>query len=84
MNEELKRGPGRPAKAELFPVLLLKNYRPAGDFQIEQAEEPGKVYWRDPDGAEKLKTRAGFKIQIGKDEARTMIAKGIAERGDAI
>lgn len=84
MNEDIKRGPGRPAKAELFPVLLLKNYRPIGDFKIEQVNEGRDPFWRDPDGAEKLKTRAGNKLQVNRDEARDMIAKGIAERGDAI
>ena len=59
MNEDIKRGPGRPAKAELFPVLLLKNYRPIGEFQIEQIDGQ-RAYWRDPDGAEKQKARSAY------------------------
>ena len=84
MNDEPTRGPGRPPKAEMFPVVLLKNYRPVGEFKVEMIEESGKATWREPDGAEKLKTMAGTKIQLAKDEARDIIGKGIAERGDEI
>ena len=84
MEDEIKRGPGRPPKAELFPVVLLKNYRPVDEFMVEQVEASGKSTWREPEEAERLKVRAGVKIQIAKTEARSIIAKGIAERGDEI
>lgn len=82
MNNETTRGAQRPAKPDFFPVRLLKNYRPIGDFKVEQVEENGKPVWRDPTEFEKMKTRAGERINIGIDEARSIIAKGIAERGD--
>ncbi|QNP80987.1 hypothetical protein [Agrobacterium tumefaciens] len=80
---------GKPAKAEskpkeakgkLFPVVLLKNYRPVGKFKIADTED-GE---RDPDEQEVNKVPAGKTILIGVDEAKTVIAKKIGERADAI
>ena len=84
MHEEPTRGPGRPPKAELFPVMLLKNYRPVGDFKVEHVEENGRSTWQEPSEQQKAKTLAGTKIQLPKNEARAIISKGIAERGDEI
>lgn len=70
----------KEAKEKLFPVVLLKNYRPVGKFKVADAEN-GE---RDPDEQEVNKVPAGSTIMIGVDEAKTVIAKKIAERADAI
>lgn len=86
MNEDFKRGPGRPPKvdAETFPVVLLKNYRPVSSFQIERTEASGKATWQDPTEAEAMKVPAGSRIELDKAEAKRIISLNIAERGDAI
>lgn len=67
------------AEEKLFPVVLLKNYRPIGAFKISEKEGD-----RDPDEQEVNKVPAGSTILIGVDEAKSVIAKKIAERADAI
>lgn len=109
----------RPAKnggtaVEAFPVKLLKNYRPMGEFTILEHEDPGdldsplverrprgkRAAFKDIPGEypgddpiphtvraatdEWAKVKAGTIVKLPLDEARTVISKRIAERGDAI
>lgn len=67
------------AEKQLFPVKLLKNYRPAGDFKIIDIDGE-----RDPTGEEEEKVFAGATILVGVDEARRAINLKIAERADEI
>ncbi|WP_104662847.1 hypothetical protein [Ensifer adhaerens] len=62
-----------------FPVKLLKNYRPLGDFLIEGDDE-----LREPTGDERAKVKAGAVIHLPIDEARDIVSKKIADRNDAI
>ena len=62
-------------KSGLFPVKLLRNYRPAGEFTIG-----GEA----PTEEQKAKVFAGASIEVPVEEARDVIAKGIATRNDPI
>ena len=71
-------------KAEkTFPVKLTKNYRPVGEFMIEETVE-GKTDLREPTAVELDKVSAGSVIHIGMDEAKSIIAKSIGARNDPI
>jgi hypothetical protein len=74
-----KAAEAKPAEAKTFPVKLDKNYRPMGDFMIEEAGE-----LRDPDDIERAKVPAGTTIHLPVDEARNIISKKIAQRNDPI
>lgn len=69
------------AKAEdkLFPVKLLKNYRPKGEFEV--ATEDG---YRAPEEEERAKMFAGAAIKLPVEEATFVLSKKIAERNDPI
>ncbi len=76
--ETAKRG--RKPKAETVAMKLLKNYRPLGDFLIEdEAAEDGL---RKPTDLEVEKVPAGTVIHVLRDEARTMKNAKIAELND--
>lgn len=64
-----------PVTAPKFPVKLLRNYRPVGEFTICDEK---------PSTEGKLKVFAGTSIEIGVDEAKAMMASGIAVRNDPI
>lgn len=66
-------------KVKTFPVKLLKNYRPVGEFQVSEADG-----YRDPTEEERAKVPAGTSILITVQEATTVINKKIAERNDPI
>lgn len=66
-----------------FPVKLAKNYRPVGEFMVEETVE-GKTDLREPTSIEIEKVQAGTVIHIGMDEAKTVISKKIGERNDPI
>jgi len=66
-----------------FPVKLAKNYRPVGEFMIEETVE-GKMDLREPNEIELAKVPAGTVVHLGMDEAKTIIAKKIGERNDPI
>lgn len=59
--EEAKRGPGRPPKAEnrMWPVKLLKNYVPMGEYEIVGYHRP-RVVKKDSAGRETVVQEAGF------------------------
>lgn len=71
------------APEKTFPVKLAKNYRPVGEFMVEEAAE-GKTDLREPTAIELEKVQAGTVIHIGMDEAKAIIAKKIGERNDPI
>lgn len=85
---EFKKNPGMDkikqkvkASEKLFPVKLVKNYRPISpDFQI-QGE--GGVY-RPPSEEERVKVPAGESIALPVTEAQSVVEKKIAERNDPI
>lgn len=68
-----------PVTEKLFPVSLLKNYHPVNEFKII-----GEDGARDPDDCEREKVMAGTTVLLDVEEAKTVIAKKIAERADAI
>lgn len=78
--------PKKAPAAELKAMKLAKNYRPAGDFLIEETDEDGKVTMREPNEnegvGENLKVKAGAVIHVPIDEARRMNKLGIAVRND--
>lgn len=68
-------------KVKLFPVKLLKNYRPiSADAQIQ--EKDGK--YRELTGEEAAKVPAGSHLALPVEEAQSVIEKRIAERNDPI
>jgi len=80
------------ASAEFFPVKVLRNYRPMGDYRIITEDEITKerTYHEPPDLNEdqdegiELQLRAGQMGGVPVDEAKRMISLGIAERADEI
>jgi len=64
---------------KLFPVKLLKNYRPIGAFKVQEKDEI-----RDPGAEEVMKAPAGLIIHLPVEEARAVIGKKIAVRDDPI
>lgn len=74
------------AETKLYPVLLLRHYRPIGEFMVQDHEIPeddeSPLVWRAPTEAERAKTRAGNRIKIGEAEARRLFHVKAAERAD--
>lgn len=75
------------AEGKTFPVRLLKNYRPAGRFEILDVEGN----WQGPpavEGGQDIglthKMKAGQTIKLPLAEAKNLIAKRIAERADEL
>ena len=62
-------------KAKTFPVRLVRNYRPLNPFTIDGAE---------PSPEQAVKAFAGMSIEVDVEEARDIIARGIAVRNDPI
>ena len=77
--------PKKPA-AELKAMKLAKNYRPVGDFLIEEIDEDGNVSMREANEneglGENLKVKAGTVVHVALEEARRMNKLGIAVRND--
>ena len=74
---------------QLFPVKLLKNYRPSGEFQItkHKRDEDGEIIESkivEPTHDEKKKMFAGAVVHLEKDEAYGLIEKKLAERADEL
>ena len=91
---------------KMFPVLLVKNYQPLGQYEIvgylkeavKQKDSAGNTKIIEPEefvqGAMKPhespgvgfngKIWAGTHIKLPLDEAKTLVAKKLAERADAI
>ena len=68
-------------KVKLFPVKLLKNYRPISlDAQIQ--DKDGK--YRPLTGDEAAKVPAGSHVSLPVEEAQSVIKNKIAERNDPI
>lgn len=68
---------------KLFPVKLLKNYRPvSSDAQIEDEEITGEYRPLTEDEAQKV--RAGRSIALPVEEAKAVISSKIAERNDPV
>lgn len=88
LQQEIDAALSAPAKEanvteKLFPVKLSKNYRPIGEFLIEE-EVDGNVSTRQPIEDEPLKVMAGTVIHLPIDEARNVMEKKIGERNDPI
>lgn len=75
---------GKKTKEKLFPVKLLKNYRPIGEFEIAQPNPETGAKSREPTAEESDKVPAGTDILIPKDEAKRAIEEKIAIRNDPI
>lgn len=73
----------KKTETKTFPVKLAKNYRPVGEFMIEEKID-GKADLREPNDLELARVPAGTVIHIGMEEAKTIIAKKIGERNDPI
>ena len=95
-----------PQPSKLFPVLLVRNYVPCGEYEIVGYLKAA-VKRKDAAGTERIVEReefiegvmkphaspgvgfpnkiwAGTTIKLPVDEAKTVVAKKIAERADAI
>lgn len=72
--------PTKP-KVKLFPVKLLRNYRPiSSEAQIQ--DKDGE--YRPLTGDESAKVPAGSHVALPVEEAQSVITKKIAERNDPI
>jgi hypothetical protein len=73
-------------KAKLFPVRILKGYRPLGEFVMRPRADPENEFSerieRAPTADERLKVVAGRYCSLPLDEAKKIIKLGIAERDD--
>jgi len=73
-------------KTGLFPVRLLKNYRPLGEFVVRPRSDPENEFSerieRAPTAEERMKVKAGWFASLPLDEAKKIIKLGIAERDD--
>ncbi len=73
--------------AKLYPVKLLKNYRPGGDFEVQDLEIPedpeSNLIWREPTTQERAKCVAGKTVNINAVEAKRLLHLRIGERADA-
>jgi hypothetical protein len=72
----------KKASEKLFPVKLLKNYRPVSVEAQIQDEKTGT--YRPMSDEESLKVMVGAHIALPVEEAKDVIANRIAERNDAI
>jgi hypothetical protein len=77
---------------ELFPIKLLKNYRPMAEdangnrseFVISEPNaETGKP-WRDPSEEDRMRLPAGITVKLPREEAFRAIKLGIGERNDPL
>lgn len=68
-------------KVKLFPVKLLRNYRPISEEA--QIQDENGVY-RPLSDEEAQKVTAGAHISLPVEEAKSVVEKRIAERNDAI
>lgn len=77
---------------ELFPVKLLKNYRPLekdangndSEFVISEPNpETGKP-WREPSDEDRQRLPAGITVKLPLEEAKRAIKLGIGERNDPL
>jgi hypothetical protein len=77
---------------ELFPVKLLKNYRPYdkdangndSEFVISEPNaETGKP-WREPSAEDRMRLPAGITVKLPMEEAKRAIKLGIGERNDPL
>lgn len=83
VDEDEKKKVKAAPKAKLFPIKLLKNYRPLTDnFRIV---EPGNgKNDRDPSDEEKTRIDAGTSVLLPLDEAMRAIELKIGERNDPL
>lgn len=69
-------------KEKLFPVKLLKNYRP---ISVEaQIQDEKSAEYRPLTEEEAQKVMAGSHVALPVDEAKSVIANRIAERNDPV
>lgn len=81
LQEEIDKALSAPKAEKLFPVKLVRNYRPvAAEFFI--LDEEGD--YREPTDEERQKVTAGNSIKLPVKEAQSVIDKKIAERNDPI
>lgn len=68
----------------MFPVTMLRNYRPASDrwYPIRADGRPGKK--PDYEAGESPKVAKGYRIVLPLSEAKQVIARGLAVRADAL
>jgi hypothetical protein len=83
LQQEIDKALSAPkvSAEKMFPVKLVKNYRPISpDFQIRDEEGD----YREPTPEEALKVPAGSFITLPVKEAQAVVTKKIAERNDPI
>lgn len=73
----------KDAREKMFPVRLLRNYRPATDrwYPILGNGKVGQQPAVDADGAS-TKINAGYLVVLPITEAKQLIKRGLAERAD--
>jgi|SRR5215217_2702368 len=78
-------GDGKVGGVKYFPVLLKRNYRPLNDANWRVIKTDGSYAKPNlPEDGSSPKAPAGYKIALPIDEAKGLIARGIAERADEI
>lgn len=68
--------PAVTADDNLFPVVLLHNYRPLGAYHVPDTDQHLH--------GEPTPVQAGTIIRVPKDEAKQMIAAKVAARADTL
>jgi hypothetical protein len=68
--------------AGLFSVKLKRNYRPMGEFLVEEGGEVRDPGFADDGSVERDKMFAGAVIHLPRDEAKRAVSLGIADIND--
>lgn len=73
-------------KEELFPIKLLRNYRPAegSDFLIGEPNPLVGKPWREPTEEDRIRLPAGMTVKLPLTEAKRAIELKIGERNDPL
>lgn len=85
VQEETKVTRKTRAKADKpdgFPIKLKRNYRPAGDFHVQEGEQVREPGIADDGTVEREKMFAGAVIWVPVKEAMRAVELGIASRND--
>lgn len=69
-------------KPDGFPIKLKRNYRPIGDFKVQEGEQIRDPGFNSDGYDERDKMKAGSVIWVPVNEAMRAVEAGIATRND--